>query len=92
MIRNMSDILVQVKLKWGKTALIDLTEQIEITAELWEARANEARDEFIIFTEDWKWSRLLMINRKTLIHLSIHLSCLPQSAGFVHKATKPASI
>lgn len=54
MIRNMSDILVQVKLKWGKTASIDLTEQIEITAELWEARANEARDEFIIFTEDWK--------------------------------------
>lgn len=59
-------------------------------AELEEGRANEAVDAFIIFTEDWEWSRLLMINPRTLIHLSIRPSYLPQSAGPLFQVIKPA--
>lgn len=61
-------------------------------AELEEGRANEAVDAFIIFTEDWEWSRLLMINPRTLIHLSICPSYLPQSAGPLFQVIKPAVI
>lgn len=64
------------------TALTDLSERAQgVEAELQEDRANEAVDAFIIFTEDWVWPRLSMINPGALIHLSIHPSHLPQSAG-----------
>lgn len=75
------------------TPVTDLNQRAQgVKAELQEDRANEAVDAFIIFTEDWAWSRLSMINPGSLIHLSIHPSHLPQSAGPLFREIKPAVI
>lgn len=88
---NLSDMNLK-KSKRGRKTLHWPARAQSTKAELEEGRANEAVDAFIIFTEDWEWSRLLMINPRTLIHLSIRPSYLPQSAGPLFQVIKPAVI
>lgn len=81
------------KEKEEKRAASDLSERAQgVKAELREDGANEAVDAFIIFTEDWAWSRPSMINPGALIHLCIHPSHLPQSAGPLFREIKRAVI